>query len=105
MTVYRRRRELGMMTDELSPVSDKQLEWELAAIRRHHPQYGETLAFGHLCLKGYRVTHSRLRQAIRTTDPINTALRWPGGLTSRQPYSIPGPNSLWHIGMCVVASI
>ena len=105
MTVYRRRRELGMMTDELSPVSDEQLEWELAEMRRHHPQYGETLAFGHLRSKGYRVTHSRLRQAIRTTDPINTALRWPGGLTSRQPYSVPGPNSLWHIGMCVVASI
>ena len=72
MTVYRRCREQGMMTDELSPVSDKQLERELAEMRRHHPQYGETLAFGHLRLKGYRVTHSRLRQAIRTTDPITS---------------------------------
>ena len=35
----------------------------------------------------------RLRQAIRLTDPLHTALRWRGGLTSRRPYS-----ALWHIG-------
>ena len=71
MTVYRCRQELGMTTDELSPISDQQLEWELTEMRRHHPYYGETLAFGHLL---YRVSHSRLCQAIRATDPINTAL-------------------------------
>ena len=100
MMVYRRRQELGMTTDELLPISDELLERELTEMRRHHPHYGETLAFGHLRSKGYRVSHSRLRQAIRATDPINTALRWPGGITSRQPYSVPGPNSLWHIGKC-----
>ena len=100
MTVYRRRRELGMTTDELSPISDEQLERQLTEMRRHHPHYGETLAFGHLRSKGYKVSHSMLRQAIRATDPINTALRWPGGITSRQPYSVPRPNSLWHIGRC-----
>ena len=101
MTVYRRRQELGMTGDQLTLLSDDQLERELVAMRRDHPQYGETMAYGHLRSMGYRVTHSQLRQAIRTSDPINTALRWPGGLTSRQPYSVPGPNSLWHIGECV----
>ena len=105
MTIYRRRQELGMTGDQLTPLSDDQLERELAAMRRDHPQYGETMAYGHLRSMGYRVTHSRLRQAIRTSDPINTALRWPGGLTSRQPYSVPGPNSLWHIGESVTCPL
>lgn len=36
--------------------------------------------------------------ALRTADPLSAALRWPGGLTVRRPYSVAGPNSLWHIG-------
>jgi len=32
------------------------------------------------------------------TDPLHTALRWRGNLTPRHPYSVAGPNSLWHIG-------
>ena len=35
--------------------------------------------------------------AMRVTDPINTALRW-REITPRRPYSVPRPNSLWHIG-------
>ena len=31
-------------------------------------------------------------------DPVNTAMRWLGGLTARRQYSVPGLNSLWHIG-------
>ena len=38
-----------------------------------------------------------MRDAMRVTDPINTALRW-REITPRRPYSVPGPNSLWHIG-------
>ena len=93
MNMYRRRQEL---------LSEEQ---ELSVMRRDHPQYGETMAYGHLRSMGYRVTHSRLRQAIRASDPINTALRWSGGLTSRQPYSVPGPNSLWHIGESVTCLV
>ena len=48
---------------------------------------------------GFNVTRERIRQAVRENDPIHTALRWRGELVRRQPYSVPGPNSLWHIGM------
>lgn len=48
---------------------------------------------------GYRVTRWRLRQVIHDTDPINRALHWGNNLHVRWPYSVPGPNSLWHIGM------
>ena len=47
---------------------------------------------------GFKVTRARVREAMRASDPINTALRW-REITPRQPYSVPGPNSLWHIGI------
>ena len=50
----------------------------------------------HAC--GHHVQRERIRQALRRVDPLSAALQAPGGLTSRRPYSVPGPNSLWHIG-------
>ena len=35
---------------------------------------------------------------FNTTDPINTTLRLRENLSQRQPYSVPGPTSLWHVG-------
>ena len=40
----------------------------------------------------------RVRHAIQLSDPLNTPLRWGAGIVTRRPYSVPGPNSLWHIG-------
>ena len=39
-----------------------------------------------------------MRTSLRAVDPLSAALRWPGGLTVCRPYSVAGPNSLWHIG-------
>ena len=50
---------------------------------------------------GYQISRSRVRECVRNADPINTALRWQGNLTARRPYTVPGPNSLWHIGMYI----
>ena len=44
MTVYRRQ-EFGMTGHQLTLLSDDQLEWELVAMRRDHPQYGEIMAY------------------------------------------------------------
>ena len=54
--------------------------------------------WGRLRSLGYQVTRDRVRQAIRATDPLSVALRILPAVTSRRPYSVPGPNSLWHIG-------
>ena len=43
------------------------------------------------------MTRARLREAIRATDPIYMALRW-REMVTRCPYSVPSPNSLWHLG-------
>ena len=99
MTLYRRRVEYDMLQDQPSQsLTDDQLLVILREMRVDHPQFGETMAMGHLRARGYHVTRQRLRRAVHATDPIITALRWRGGLTSRRPYSVPGPNSLWHIG-------
>ena len=100
MTLYRRRREFGMLfvSDTLPSISNNQLREVLVQMRRQYPNFGETMTMGHVRSLGYHVSRSQLRDAIHVTDPIQTALRWRGGLTPRRPYSVPGPNSLWHIG-------
>ena len=44
------------------------------------------------------VSRDRVRSVIRRIDPLNIALRWRQNTTYRRPYSVPGPNSLWHLG-------
>lgn len=100
MTVYRRRRDLGIV-DSLQTsrqITDTDLRAYLQQLRRDMPHIGETLVIGRLRSLGYSVTRQRVRDAIHETDPLNTALRWRGILTARRPYSVPSPNSLWHIG-------
>ena len=99
MTIYRRRVEFGMSHDGLSSnITDEELAVILRQMRRENPALGERMVMGHLCSMGFKITRSRVRDSIRNTDPIQTALRWRGQLAPRQPYSVPGPNSLWHIG-------
>ena len=99
MTMYRRRVEFGMLDEPHSSISDDQLHAHVLQIIREHPQVGQSFILGRLRSLGYRVTRERVRQAVRTCDPLNTALRWQGSVAHRRPYSVPGPNSLWHIGM------
>ena len=79
-------------------ITDAELMTVIEQILRDLPTLGETMVWGHLKSMGFRVTRERVRHAIRETDPLHTALRWRGDLTGRRPYSVPGPNSLWHIG-------
>ena len=40
-----------------------------------------------------------VRNAVREIDSLSSALRWTGGLSRRQPYSVEELNSLWHINI------
>ena len=101
MTIYRRRVEFGMNHDGMNTnISDEELTVILQQMRRESPNLGERMVIGRLRSMGFKVARARVRDRIRATDPIQTALRWTGQLARRQPYSVPGPNSLWHIGMC-----
>ena len=102
MTIHRRRVEYGTAQDPRSIPTDAQLRTIVREIKHGQPELGEVMVMGRVRSMGYNVSRDRLRRAIRLLDPLHTALRWRGGLTSRRPYSVPGPNSLWHIGMISV---
>ena len=100
MTIYRRRVEFGLLNSNTQTIiSDEQLRNVVRELHSSQPNLGEVMVWGTLHSMGYSVTRSRLQRAIRDTDPLHTALRWRGSLSVRHPYSVPGPNSLWHIGL------
>ena len=96
MTIFRRRQEFGMLDDATNTIDDTQLRLLLLDLRKSSPHL-EVMVMDHLRSLRYNVPRARVRSAIRATDPINTALRWQGIVISRRPYSVPGPNLLWHI--------
>lgn len=88
-----------MLDEPVASLSDSDLKQKVLEIKRTLPEVGESIILGQLRSMGYKVTRWRVRETLRSTDPVNVALRWPGGATARRQYSVPGPNSLWHIGM------
>ena len=102
MTLYRRRVDFGLVDYPNSDLSDEDLSEMIREFRHHNPDVGESMAAGLLRARGYRVTRTRIRDALRSSDPLSAALRWPGGITRRRVYSVAGPNSLWHIGVFLV---
>ena len=94
----RRRIEYGLIPDPLSEISDEDLLSTIGVIRLSLPYSGVSMIWGSLRSRGVKVSRERVRTALQSVDPLSRALRWPAGLTRRQPYSVAGPNSLWHIG-------
>ena len=93
MTVYRRHQEFGLL-DVGERISNGDPRSLLLEMRTDQPDMGEVLVWGRIRAMGFTVQHG-----IRETDPLNVALRGLLGSSARRPYSVPGPNSLWHIGM------
>jgi hypothetical protein len=100
MTIYRRRCNFNMLGLARNTVTDAQLRTMIREWKSEMPAIGKTLVVGRLHASGVYVTRERVRCAIRAVDPLNTSLQAPRGLTRRQAYSVPAPNSLWHIGEC-----
>ena len=87
-----------MLDDPGNTLNDADL---LELIRQMHsdsPTLGISMISGRLRARGFKVSRDRLRRVIRESDPLSSAYRWPGGASKRRPYSVPGPNSLWHMG-------
>lgn len=98
MTVYRRRKAYGLLGEPRTVPNDAELSGVVRRICSGMPEIGQILVHGRIRAMGYHVTRERLREVMRAQDPLNTALRMPGGLTARRKYSVAGPNSLWHVG-------
>jgi hypothetical protein len=98
MTIYRRRVEYHMLDESHSRISDQDLTEAVSQILTQYPHVGQTFIAGRLRSLGYRVTRQRIRSVVHSVDPLSAALRWQGIAVRRRPYSVPGPNSLWHVG-------
>lgn len=98
MTLYRRRVQYGLLTEPRLTMSDEELTNVVQRSIDEHPSVGQSFLWGVIRSQGYMVTRERVRRTLRHCDPIGTTLRWGGIATPRQPYSVPGPNSLWHVG-------
>ncbi len=88
-----------MTTDSSIEVSDQELISMIKLIQQDTPYSGVSMICGSLRARGLKITRDRVRFMLRSADPLSSAHRWPRGTTRRRPYSVPGPNSLWHIGM------
>lgn len=97
MTLYRRRVEFGMVPQGRN-IQDRELVRVIREMRSEFPEMGEVMVLGRLRSLGYHVIRDVVRRVIHETDPINTALQATTGLLVRRVYSVPGPNSLWHVG-------
>ena len=80
MTINRRRRDFGKKNiDEATRhISDNELQILLQVM----PNVGEVLVIGHLHAMGYAGSRQRIHNAIHATDPLHTAFRWRGILTT-----------------------
>ncbi|CAB5346870.1 unnamed protein product [Rhizophagus irregularis] len=96
-TLNRCKNELNI-SDEItrySTISDNELDTIMRRIKHEQPYAGESIIFGLLISLGYKIQRQRIRESIHRVDPIGPAVRW-SNFVERQPYSVAGPNSLWH---------
>ena len=92
-----------LIDDPHSSITDSELLATVMQIIQEHPQVGHSFILGQLRSLGFRVTRERVRNAVRICDPLNIAFQWQGSMSHRRPYSVPGYNSLWHIGTIAIA--
>ena len=95
-TLWRRLIEANVSFGNYSDISDSDLDVIVQRYQDAHPHSGQSLLLGHLSSLGIRVQRQRVRDSMGRVDPIRTSLRWHQTI-SRRSYSVPAPNSLWHI--------
>lgn len=88
------------MVDPTNVINDDDLKSAIQEIRKNQPYSGVSMVCGSLRAMGLKVTRERVRHMLRSIDPLGRVLRCFPGSIRRRPYSVPGPNSLWHIGKC-----
>ena len=96
-TVKRRIVQYGLesMTD-YSDITDLQLDMITNQFIINHPCSGEKSFEGYLRQMGLRVQRQRIRNSLQRIDCRGIRSRF-NGILHRRVYSVPMPNSLWHI--------
>ena len=97
-TLHCRVKELGIEgVTGYSNISDDELDHHVIECRRMHGTHtGRSIVTGYLKSKGLRIQQLRIAASLVRVDPEGSRIRW-ACLVRRRKYSVPGPNSLWHI--------
>ncbi len=81
------------MFRKYSDSCDQELEDVVSDLQHRFPNTGIPIMSGHLQSRGLYIQRRRLIEALHN---IEQSQRW-HSLVRRRTYSVPGPNSLWHI--------
>ena len=95
-TLWHRLIQCGYMFRKYTDISDQELEDTVKELHDQFPNTGLSIMTGHLQSKGIYVQRRRIAEALQNVDPIGRSQHWHAVL-QRRAYSVPGPNSLWHI--------
>ena len=80
-----------------SCLTDTVFDQRVEAIKMDMPDVRQRMVQGLLRSQGITVPQRRIRESLKWVDPINVGLRRSPRIQGKS-YSVPGPNSLWHIG-------
>ena len=94
-TLFRRREEFNM-EDTFSNISDTDLKNTIYCILQQTPYVGETYVRGGLVARKIFVPRHRVRECLRSLDPVGRAMRRRFTI-QRRLYNVAAPNHLWHI--------
>ncbi len=96
-TIHRRIVGFGLSRFiKYTEISDSELDALVEDFVSNFPTAGMKTLAGHLSTLGYRVQRFKIRESLYRVDPWGVQQR-SRRLLHRRKYSVPGPNSLWHI--------
>ena len=99
-TLWQRLTKLGLHFEKCSNISDSDLDSHVSREIQHHRHVTFAGLFteqrGYLQSRGVFVQRQQVRQSVLRINPIATLSRW-WQVVSQRSYSVPGPNSIWHI--------
>ncbi|XP_076840674.1 uncharacterized protein LOC143485214 isoform X2 [Brachyhypopomus gauderio] len=79
-------------------ISNEELDATVREILSCHPNTGYKMMVGHLNARSIRIQRHRVQESMRREDPAGVEIRALQLRTvRRRRYSVPAPNSLWHI--------
>ena len=95
-TLWRCLQEENITLSSYTDISDCDLDI-VKRLQQDFPNACLVMNQGHLQSVGLSVQRCRVRQFVACNDPIHRNMCWHQVLSRRSSYSVPGPNSLWHI--------
>ena len=95
-TIRRRMQEFGLTQMQWTRISDGELDVFVTQFIEEHPNSGYCMLIGFLRSQGINVQRRRARESLLRLDPVGIQSRL-RRILHRRKYSIPGPNSLWHV--------